>query len=303
MSGFSFEYPALLLLIPLYTLTIFALKKKEQAYFIPHILQRVSTTQKRGNLRNILKHFTLFSLIIALASPIKTEHPIDKERHTQDIVLSIDTSGSMSLVGLNPNDYKQTRLDVVQSVVKAFIKKRAKDRIGLVVFGDSSSVALPLSEDQESILSVVDKITIGILGKSTALIDSIVSASSLLKNSFSSSKIIILLSDGDDTASRVPLETALKIAKKYKIKIYTIAIGESNNNLLQLISKESGARSFTASNQNDLQEVYRSITALEAATHNSNRITLVHYYYNYPLYSALFLALLLAFVARKDEVV
>lgn len=301
MNSFQFEYSYFLILIPIYTFIVFYFKVKEQSYYIPNIIGVIPSAKKQKKIKNLLKYFIIISAIISLASPIEIKHPIDKSRHTLEIVLSIDTSGSMSLNGLNELDYNQTRLDVVKDVVKKFIDKRKKDRIGLVVFGDKSSVASPLSYNNEVPLNIVDKITIGIVGKSTALIDSIVQATKLLKNGFSSSKLIILLSDGDDTASKVPLEVALKIAKKYKIKIYTISIGESNNNLLGLISKESGAKSFIATNQKDLKEVYTSIAELEATTFNSKKVKTIDYLYKYPLFFSLFCMLILTFLVKKSE--
>ena len=301
MNSFYFEYSYFLISIPIYIFIIIYFTQKEQSYYIPNIVDTLKATKKHKSIKNILKHFSVIFAILALSSPIQIQHQIDKNKHTLEIVLNIDTSGSMSLNGLNELDYNQTRLDVVKSVVKDFIHKRKKDTIGLVVFGNRSSVASPLSYNNEVTLNIIKKLTIGVVGKSTALIDSIVQATQLLKNGFSSSKLIILLSDGDDTASKVPLEIALSIAKKEKIKIYTIAIGESNNNLLELISRESGAKSFIATNKKDLQKVYKSITQLEATTHNIKKIKIIHYLYKYPLYLALLCIFIIAILVRKNE--
>lgn len=301
MSVFEFEYPYIFIFIFIYTFIVFYFKQKQQSYFIPNIVNHFPSIKRKKEFKNILKHLIVISAIVALASPIKTESIIDKNRHILDIVLNIDTSGSMSLKGLNQQDYNKTRLDVVKNVVKDFINRRQKDKIGLVVFGDKSSVASTLSDDKRAILSIVNKIQIGVVGKSTSLIDSIVQSTNLLKNSFSSSKLIILLSDGDDTASKVPLKIALKIAKKYNIKVYTVSIGESNNNLLNIISKKSSAKSFIATDAKDLKEVYKSITKLEATTHNKKKIKIIHYYYNYVLYFTIFCALLLALLFKQSK--
>jgi len=301
MLIYTFEFPYVFFLLFLYFVIILFFKVKQQSYFIPNLVEKLPAITPQKDFRNILKHLIIVSAIFALASPIKTENIIDLNKHTLDIILSLDTSGSMSLKGLNRFDYNQTRLDVVKTVVKDFIKKRSKDRIGLVIFGDKSSVAAPLSNDNEAILSIVENITIGVVGKSTALIDSILSASNLLEKSFSSSKIMILLSDGDDTASKVPLDIALKVANKYKIKIYTVAIGESNNNLLNIISQQSGAKSFVATDKEDLKEIYQSITKLEATTHNSNTIKVISYCYQYFLYLTLISAFALALLVQKSE--
>jgi len=301
VNNFQFEYPFVLVFFLLYLVITFAFKRKEQTYFIPNFVGVLPSIKRKKDVRRSLKIFIILLSIIDLASPIQKYKTIDTTLHTLDIILSLDTSGSMSLVGLNPLDYNQTRLDVVKNVVKDFLKTRQKDRIGLVVFGNRSAVVSPLSFHSKSLLNSLNKITTGIVGKSTALIDSLVQASKLLKHSSSSSKIIILLSDGDDTASKVPLAVALNIAQKQNIKIYTIAIGESNNNLLKIISQESGAKSFVASNTQNLKEIYNTITALEATTHNQKKITNLRYLYHYPLILSLFLLLVLMFLQTKTQ--
>ena len=207
----------------------------------------------------------------------------------------------MSLNGFNELDYNQSRWSVVQDVASDFIKERSKDRIGMVIFGDTSAVASPLSYDTASPLSSIKNISIGLVGRSTALIDSLATASSLLENSLSSSRLIILLSDGDDTASKIPLEIVLKILYKHHIKVYTIAIGESNNNLLELISTKTNAKSFIANNKKDLNEVYKEIGLLEEHTHNLSTIKAIKHLYFYPLCMSLLFALLLAYKSRKNE--
>jgi len=301
MQNLEFEFPLLLALIPLYILLSILFKIKQQSYYIPNFLDILPAMQKKKEFKSILKLLIIILSIIALASPIHKHKELDTSLHTLDIVLSLDTSGSMSLKGLNPHDYNQTRVEIVKNVVREFLLTRKEDRLALVVFGDKSAVVSPLSYDEKALLSSLDKITTGVVGKSTALIDSVVQASQLLKNSFSSSKIIILLSDGDDTASKVPLSIALKIIQKYKIKVYTIAIGESNNNLLSLLCKKSGGESFTVQNTDKLKEVYSTITNLEEKTYNKKKKIIIDYYYHYPLALSLFLGFIFALMIRKEE--
>ncbi len=222
--------------------------------------------------------------MISLASPTLIKQIPDDTQHSLDIVLSLDTSGSMSLNGFNEFDYNQSRWSVVQDVASDFIKKRTKDRIAMVIFGDTSAIVSPLSYDNTSPLSTLQNISIGLVGRSTALIDSLATATSLLQYSLNSSKLIILLSDGDDTASKLPLEIVLTLLQKHHIKVYTIAIGESNNNLLQLISSKTNAKSFIANNKKDLNEVYKEISLLEASTHKLSTIRVIEYLYCYPLF-------------------
>ncbi|MDF1878679.1 VWA domain-containing protein [Sulfurimonas sp. SAG-AH-194-C20] len=301
MQVFSCQYPYALVVLFVFIAFELFFRTKVASFYIPSIITLLPSNKSNSVLNTVLKYSILTSFLLTLASPIFTQEIADKNRHTLDIVLSLDTSGSMSLNGFNELDYNQSRWSVVQDVASDFIRKRSDDRIGLVVFGDSSAVASPLSYDNSAPLSSIQNIRIGIIGRSTALIDSLATATTLLENSLSSSRLIILLSDGDDTASKTPLEIVLKLLYKHHIKVYTIAIGESNNNLLELISNKTNAKSFIANNKKDLHEVYKEISSLEASTHNRSTITVIEYLYFYPLALSLFLALALAYKSKEDE--
>jgi Ca-activated chloride channel family protein len=301
MQDYSFEYPYVLLVIFIFIGINLVFKQKVVSYYIPNIITKLTSTKNNSILNTLLKYSMLITLVTSLASPILTKQIPDNTQHTLDIVLSLDTSGSMSLNGFNELDYNQSRWSVVQDVAADFIKKRTKDRIAMVIFGDTSAIASPLSYDNTSPLSTLQNISIGLVGRSTALIDSLATATSLLENSLSSSRIVILLSDGDDTASKIPLEIVLNLLQKFHIKVYTIAIGESNNNLLELISTKTKAKSFVANNKKDLSQVYKEISSLEVNTHKLSTITVIEYFYFYPLFLSLLFALLLAYKSRKSE--
>ena len=299
-DNFSFEYPYVLGLLLLFILSSKYLKRRPQSFYIPHLQQALPQSNRR-HLKSLLKWTTITFALIALSSPIITRGVKSLKEDSIDIVLSLDTSGSMSSIGLNENNYEQNRWDVVKDVVKEFINIRKKDRIGLVIFGDTSAIASPLSYDGQAQIGILQLIFIGVVGKSTALIDSIVNAISILKKSKNPSKVIILLSDGDDTASKVPLAIALELAKKHHIKIYTVSIGESNNNMLELIAEESNSQSFIAHDKEGLLEVYKSINKLERHQSEGTRVKVIEYLYTYFLSIALVSALFLSLISRKSE--
>ncbi|MDF1876733.1 VWA domain-containing protein [Sulfurimonas sp. SAG-AH-194-L11] len=301
MQSFSFEYPFVIVILFIFIGLDVLFRQKTPSYYMPNILTTVASTQDTLFSKTLLKYSILFFLLLSLASPILTKQLPNNSQHTLDIVLSLDTSGSMSLNGFNELDYNQSRWSVVQDVASDFIQKRSKDRIGLVVFGDTSAIASPLSYDNSAPQSSIQNISIGLVGRSTALIDSLATATTLLENSLSSSRVIILLSDGDDTASKIPLEVVLRLLDKHHIKVYTISIGESNNNLTELISVKTNAKSFTANNKEDLKEVYKEISLLEAKTHRRSSIQVIEYLYFYPLFITLMFALLLAYLSKEDE--
>ena len=297
MNDFHLQEPYFLLFIPLFIVLELYFKPQKASYYIPkHIYLYAYPQTAKNYLRFFLKWCILIFAVIALATPTVTQTVPRNHKDSIDIVLSLDTSGSMSLYGFNEDDYEQTRLEAVKEVVKAFVEQRKKDRIGIVIFGDYSSVATPLSYDYKTALAIIKQLKVGIIGKNTALIDSIASATEMLKNSKSKSKVIILLSDGEDVGSKIPLEIALKYAKKYHIRVYTVSIGKSNNNLLRLVAKETNAKNFSAANKNDLTAVYKSIDRLEKSNiqtpKNKETIQIYFYFLAVALVAALLLALL-----------
>ena len=298
---FSFEHPYLLLLLPLFIIASRYFKPIPAMYYMPHFSQILPHASTKKYLRSILKWVMLLFAVTALSTPVIHRGTKSIKEEGIDIVLSLDTSGSMSIIGLNEKHYEQNRWEVVSEVVKDFISTRKDDRIGLVVFGDTATVASPLSYDHKALMHIIEETDIGVVGKSTALIDSIVTSISLLKKSQSRSKVIILLSDGDDTASQVSLSVALKLAKKYQIKIYTVSIGESNNNMLQVISHENGAQSFAATNKEDLAQIYETINSLERSSREHSKVKIVEHLYFYFLGVSLVSGVLLLLLVRKSE--
>lgn len=294
----SLEHPLVLLLALLFLLGWKYLRPVPTAYYMPHFSHYLPRVSAGGYLRSVLKALTVSLALVALSTPVlNREMEIIKEESI-DIVLSLDTSGSMSTIGFNEQDYEQNRWDVVSEVVKAFIASRKNDRIGLVVFGTTTAVASPLSHDNEVQMKIMEQVSIGAVGKSTALIDSLVTSLSLLQKSRSKTKVIILLSDGEDTASKAPLSVVLKLAKEYQVKIYTVSIGERNNDMFELIARENGGESFDATDKKALSGIYEKIDSLERSRVEHTKVKVVEPVYFYFLAASLIFGSLL--LVRKS---
>lgn len=300
LDSFHFTHPLFLLLLPLFILTTLLLKQEKESYYMPHFYQLLPHANNRHYRREILKWMMLTCMIVALSDPVITKKIKVVKSNAVDIVLALDTSGSMSTYGFNEKKHRQSRLDVVKEVVQNFIDARVRDRIGLVVFGTTAAIASPLSFDKEAQKNIVGSIKVGVLGKSTALIDGLVSSIELLKNSKSKSKIIILLSDGEDSASKIPLVFALKLAKKYNIKIYTITIDKSYSDMMKVIANKNGAQNFEVQNKKDLVKVYKNIDSLQKSELEYNMLSVdEHIYFYFLLIALLCAALLVPHVKRK----
>ena len=301
MSNIIFEYPFVLLSIIPFVICAKFCKVKTQSYYMPHLNIYNEASKINNTFTNILKWLTIVFAIIALASPIKQLDIIHNKSDGIDILLSLDTSGSMREVGFNPNDLNQNRWDVVSSLVKDFIQKRVNDNIGIIVFGTSVMTASPLTYDKKAQMNILDNLGIAVVGEKTALFDSIATSINILKKQKSKTKIIIALTDGVDTASHIPVQVIQKLAKKYNIKIYTIGIGVSGDLVLDELSKSSGGKFYIANSKSDLESIYNNINKLEKSKIQQNKIVLKEYYFIYPLFIAFFTLIFFVFLKNKRE--
>lgn len=291
LEGLYFEFPKLLFLVFFYIACATLCRMKLPSIFFPHTTQFVRESASISKLLFFLKWIGVVMLIVAMMSPVKDEEFSIKPTEGHDIALILDTSQSMSAKGFDKEDPERNRFDVVKSIVDAFVKERVSDNIGIVVFGKYSFIAAPLTYDQAIISRIVDQLYIGMAGKFTALYESLAQSVNLMKASTAKTKIAIVLTDGHNTpGGKVPLEAALEMAKKAKIKIYTVGIGaerEYNGALLKYIAQETGGTDFQARKALELQEVYAKIDALEKSEIIENSHTYKQYYFLYPLFIAM----------------
>ncbi len=172
-------------------------------------------------LPDILLILILALLIVALARPQKTNEKVEQWTEGIDIMLVIDISQSMQI-----EDFKPNRLEAAKDVAEKFISGRFQDRIGMVIFsGDAYSLS-PLTTDYELLKTYIEDINFDMIeNRGTAIGSALAVATNRMRESDSQSKVVILLSDGDNTAGNIDPITAANIASAYGIKLYTIAIG------------------------------------------------------------------------------
>jgi Ca-activated chloride channel homolog len=290
MTFFRFEDPWFLLLLCL--LPLFALQtRNNRSAVLPYSsidhLKALQPSRMRwiSALPNILRALALTFLILALAQPQQGQKRTEILSAGVDIVLAIDTSGSMQAMDFMKNDARINRLEVVKDVVSGFIKNRENDRMGMVVFGEEAFTQCPLTLDQDILLSFLRNLEIGIAGDSTAIGSAIGIAVKRLKDLQSKSKVIILLTDGrNNSGSLSPLQAA-EIGKTYGIKIYTIGVGtrgkapflvdsifgkqyiyqdvDIDEKTLQEIADKTEAKYFRATDRESLKNIYKQIDRLE----------------------------------------
>ena len=276
-------------------------KAKIPTYIIPHLNIFEETRHKSFLLLSILKYLVIIGVTIALCSPYKQLNTQIIKNDGIDIVLSLDTSGSMKELGFNKDDLSEDRFKVVKDIVKDFLPKRVNDNVAIVVFGSSVMMATPLSFDKEAQKSIVDYLEVGIVGDKTAMIDSLANAVNILKTSKAKSKVVILLSDGEDNSSTIPIDVIIKLLKKHEIKVYSVGIGESNKIMLNHISKQTNGKSYVAYSKEDLNDIYTQIDSLEKSKIENNKITLKEYLFFYPLFLAIICLIFYVYLKNRES--
>ena len=211
-------------------------------------------------------------LVAAAARPELVEPPIRKTESARDLLLAVDISGSMNTPDFaDPQGRKIERLDAAKLVLADFIARRKGDRIGLIVFGDQPYLQVPFTLDHDLARELLDQAEVGMAGQRTMIGDAIGLAIKLFDASKARQKVVVLLTDGNDTGSRVPPTKAAEIAKDHGITVHTVAIGDPktkgadivSTGTLEAIAKATGGTSFLALDRDQLDGIYRSIDEIE----------------------------------------
>ncbi|MCK5855566.1 MAG: VWA domain-containing protein [Sulfurovaceae bacterium] len=301
MNQFSFEYPWFLALMVLFLLCARFCKVKSRTIYFPHMEILLGGKQKKNSLIAWLKWLTIVTVIIALASPILSKEYSNSKRDGRDIVLIIDSSESMKQARFDAKDMQKNKFTVVQEVASDFVASRENDRIGLVTFADIAFVASPLTFETKFLQQIIGMQRMGVAGQRTAINDSLVQTYNMLSHSKAKSKIAILLTDGIDNMSKVPLEEVKSLVEKSPVTLYTIGIGTNRDydgRYLKELADAGNGEAFGASDAEALFAIYQKIDELEASKIEAKVYIKVTYLYLYPLFMAI-LSLLLFIYFRN----
>lgn len=243
-------------------------------------------------------------LVIASARPQWLGDITDVPSSGRDLMLGVDLSRSMTVRDFYM-DYRQvTRLAAAKAVVSKFINRRKGDRIGLIVFGSRAYVHVPLTFDTKTVSTLLDEAFSGMAGSSTAIGDTIVLAVKHLLRSKNKNKVLILLTDGQNTDGQVSPRKATEIAKAMDLKIYTIGVGSPSSrsldeSALSFIAQQTGGNYYRAQDLESMKKIYREIDKLEKVKQNPRRYRPVTEMYFWFLSAALLLVLL-AFFSQAE---
>lgn len=209
--------------------------------------------------------------VLAMAQPERVGEPIEITKAARDVVLAIDISGSMDARDFQtPDGTRKQRLAGVRDVVRSFVEGREGDRMALIVFGTKAYLQAPLTEDLGTIVDLLDRTEVGMAGPHTALGDAIGLAIRTFEASEIEQRMLILLTDGNDTSSRMSPVNAAEIANGKQVEIFTIAVGDPDASgedrvdlaTLKEVAARSGGETFFAGDESALREVYARIDEL-----------------------------------------
>ncbi|HSC38714.1 MAG TPA: VWA domain-containing protein [Chitinophagaceae bacterium] len=283
-----FAYPWLLglfVLLPFFIWWYLARQPASQATLVMPSVANIKTIRSwKNTFRHapfVLRMLAVSCIILALARPQLRDDEELVNGEGVDIVLCIDVSGSMLAQDFTPN-----RIEAAKEVASNFVAGRPTDRIGVVIFSGESFTLCPLTTDQAVLHEQIANIQSGLLEDGTAIGSGLATGIDRLRASQSKSKVIILLTDGENNGGQIPPVTAKELAKATGVKVYTIGVGTEgyaqvpmqtvggtvimqrekvniDEKLLTQIANETGGKYFRAHDNESLKSIYGEIDKLE----------------------------------------
>lgn len=286
---FRFMYPKVFYLLFLIPMLLYLLRRRAGgnrsiAYSSFELLDGfgLEASKWKAGGRKMLRIIALVFIMLALARPQtgRSEYTVDTKG--VDIMLVLDISGSMQAQDFKPKN----RLHVAKEVVKEFISKRKHDRIGLVIFAGQAMTQCPLTFDYAVLQKLVENVHFGMLEDRTAVGIALATACNRLKNSKAKSRVVVLLTDGQNNAGSVDPLTAARVAGAMGIRVYTVGVGstgivpvpvddprfgraavpmkvELDEKTLKMIAENTNGKYFLATNPDELRKIYGQIDELE----------------------------------------
>jgi Ca-activated chloride channel family protein len=281
---FELAYPwaLTLLALPLFMRWLPAYRESRDSVKVPFFDKLVELSEERPGTgamilrrdlaQRFLVSFMWLCLVIAAAKPEWVGPPVEQQKSGRDLMIAVDLSGSMQATDfVLPDGTAINRLQAVKKVLEEFAGQRPSDRLGLIVFGSAAYLQTPFTDDHGVWAKLLAETEIGMAGQSTVFGDAIGLAIKLFRENDSDNRVLIMLTDGNDTGSTVPPVDAAKVAAANAIRIYTIAIGDPATvgeealdiDTIERVSEVTGGKAFQALDQAQLQQAYRTIGELE----------------------------------------
>jgi len=319
------EWPWLLALLPLPLLVMLlpAQKQEDAALRVPFFTQVKTIKTKTHSLRTkkIASTFLLWliwaGLVIGAANPQWIGEPVSIPNSGRDLLVAVDISGSMKIDDMKYKGEAIQRVDAVKMVVGDFVKNRKSDRLGLILFGTQAYLQAPLTYDRQTVNTLLQEAQLGFAGEQTAIGDAIGLAIKRLRTRPDAQRVLIVLTDGANTAGELEPVKAAELAEKEHVKIYTIGFGademivdngffgsrkinpsaDLDEPTMRAIADKTGGQYFRARNLEELHEIHKTLNRLEPIDSEEEKFRPIKSLFFYPLAAALLLSLFWAFAS------
>ena len=282
---FLFNHPWLLilLLLPLFVRRIVPpYRHSQQAIRLPWfnrisiLLQQQpeegAAIARQKPLDRIIFWLSWSLIVIALTQPQYLEDPLSRSVPTRDLLLLVDLSGSMETEDFtNTRGETVDRLTAVKEVLDDFLTRRQGDRVGLVVFGNAAFVQVPFTQDLDACRLLLEETAVRMAGPRTAFGDAIGLGITLFQRSEMENRVMIALTDGNDTGSKVPPAEAAKIAQDNEITVHVVGVGDPttsgveklDEDVLNSVASTTGGQYFHAADRDDLERIYTELDKID----------------------------------------
>ena len=312
----TLAWPWLLLLLPLPLLVYWLPQKRNNrisaALIVPLLMQNtpVNITSKT-NKKSPLMMLSLCWLltVFALSQPQWLGDAIDIPTEGREMMIAVDLSGSMQIEDMSLNGSTVNRLDMLKVVLGSFIERRTGDRLGLILFADDAYMQTPMTFDRKTVKQMLDESVLGLVGQKTAIGDAIALAVKRFDAKQKSNKILLLLTDGQNTAGKITPDQALELAVAKDITIYSIGIGadvmlqqslfgtrrvnpssELDEKTLTKLAKQTGGKYFRAKDSQGMELIYSLLDQLEPIKQDQQQMRPLTALFYWPLSLAFILS-------------
>ena len=315
-GNFQFEYPWIwwLVFLPVFVMFLPSRKTKSEALVTPSFKlisdlhnSKLSTgvlVAKRHMVAWLLATLVWVCLICAAASPQIVGEPEKQIKTARNFLLNIDLSLSMETKDwVNKENQRVSRWEAVKEVMEEFIGQREGDRMGLILFGSQAYLQTPFTDDLTVVQALLNESEVGMAGAKTAIGNAVGKAVELFERDSIQKKVMVLVTDGEDSGSELKPIQAARLAAVDSITIYTIGIGTKGNQTYELddytlkeMARVANGQYFEASDREQLEQVYSTLEALEPIEYENNDFIPKKQLFHYPLLLGFFITLIYHFL-------
>ncbi|MBL0710118.1 MAG: VWA domain-containing protein [Colwellia sp.] len=318
----TFAWPWLLTLLPL-PLLVYWLPKKDNnrtsaALIMPQLIKSpavhvVNQSNKKTPL--IILSLCWSLTVLALSQPQWLGDTVDIPTKGREMMIAVDLSGSMQIEDMRLRGSTVNRLDMLKVVLGDFIERRVGDRLGLILFADDAYMQTPMTFDRKTVKQMLDESVLGLVGRKTAIGDAIALAVKRFDAKEKSNKVLLLLTDGQNTAGKILPEQALELAIAKDITIYSIGIGadvmlqksffgtrrvnpssELDEQTLTKLAEQTGGKYFRAKDSQGMSQIYQLLDALEPVKQDQQQMRPLTALFYWPLTLALLIGMFYLFI-------